>query len=646
MRLTDSIPALALCFAAAACTPQQKPPVDAGSHAAVAAPASGAKNGPVVPATVATVDAAAPESSGPSLAELYPSLGDEEIAPTPELEEEQQSEAEFLANAPSIAGVKLDPKALSDEYDIPMEVTPLVEQFVVYFQTKGRKWYATWLSRSGRYLPMMRGVFKENGLPQDLTFLAMIESGFSNKAWSRTKASGPWQFMKGTGGRYGLDDDWWVDDRRDPEMATRAAASHLKDLYEEFGDWYLAAAAYNAGAGKINHAIDKYNTRNYWQMCASGRYLRPETKQYVPKLIAAAIIAKHPEEFGFSGIEYLDPLAYETVVVPDATDLRVVAECAGADYDSVCELNPALKRMCTPPGQNWEVRVPSGTSAQFAEAYATLDAKKRVTFRRHTVVVGDTPSSLARKYGTDVDGILRMNHLASARSLRVKQDLVIPVPVGNHALSAADLAPLPDAGKPRRGAASVYADDSDNAKIQRSIAAAAANAPKDSPKIDLRDTSPRDNAKRVPVAEGKDFVPPPNREKVKVTLATGDTLWKVSQEYGVSVQQIKRWNGIQNHRGVQAGDSLTLYVAKDKVASVPSNTAVADAGPVAAGAIATSGASSADMVSYKVKKGDTLWDIAREHNVDPLELMKSNNLSRHSKIKPGDVISIKLAQQH
>ena len=635
MRITETLPALALVFAAAACTPHPKTAIDAGSHAAA----------PVVAKSVPTTEATAPESSGPSLAELYPSLGDEEIAPTPELEQEQKDEADFLANAPSVGGVKLDPKALSEEYDIPMEVTPLVEQFVTYFQTKGRKWYATWLSRSGRYLPMMRGVFKENGLPQDLTFLAMIESGFSNKAWSRTKASGPWQFMKGTGGRYGLDDDWWVDDRRDPEMATRAAASHLKDLYEEFGDWYLSAAAYNAGAGKINHAIEKYNTRNYWQMCASGRYLRPETKQYVPKLIAAAIIAKHPEQFGFGGIEYLDPLAYETVAVPDATDLRVVAECAGADYDSVCELNPALKRMCTPPGLNWEVRVPSGTSSQFVESYAALDTKKRVTFRRHTVAAGDTPSSLAKKYGTDVEGILRMNHLTAGK-LRLKSDLVIPVPVGNHAISAADLAPLPEAAKPKRGAASVYADDSDNAKIQRSIAAAEANAPKDSPRIDLRDTSPRDSSKRAPVAEGKDFVPPPNREKVKVTLATGDTLWKVSQEYGVSVQQIKRWNGIANHRGVQAGESLTLYVAKDKVASVPSNTAVADAGPTVVGAIATTGASSADLLSYKVKKGDTLWDIAREHNVDPLELMKSNNLSRHSKIKPGDVISIKVASQH
>lgn len=635
MRLTFGLPStLLLTLALAACGP---------AHHGTTTVAPIARAAAAAPATVAIADNAAPDASGPSLAELYPSLGDEEIAPTPELEAEQKDEADFLANAPSVGGVKLDPKALADEYDIPIEITPLVEQFVVYFQTKGRKWYATWLSRSGRYLPMMRKVFKENGLPEDLTYIAMIESGFSNKAWSRTKASGPWQFMKATGGRYGLDDDWWVDDRRDPEMATRAAASHLKDLYEEFGDWYLSAAAYNAGAGKINHAIEKYGTRDYWKICAAGRYLRPETKQYVPKMIAAAIIAKHPEEFGFGGIEYLDPLSYETVVVPDATDLRVVAECSGADYDSVCELNPALKRMCTPPGQNWEIRVPAGASAQFAETYASLDARKRVTFRKHTVAAGETPSSIAKKYGTDVEGILRMNHLASATKLRLKSDLVIPVPIGNHGISMEDLAPLPDAQKPKRGAASVYADDSDNARIQRSIAAAQANAPKDSPKIDLRDNSPRDSARRATVAEGRDFVPPPNREKVKVTLATGDTLWKVSQEYGVSVEQIKRWNGIHNHRGVQAGESLTLYVGKDKVpASSPAVVAVA--GPEVKGAVATSGAS-ADTMSYKVKKGDTLWDIAREHNVDPLELMKSNNLSRHSKIKPGDVIAIKVAAE-
>ncbi|HVO32215.1 MAG TPA: LysM peptidoglycan-binding domain-containing protein, partial [bacterium] len=248
---------------------------------------------------------------------------------------------------------------------------------------------------------------------------------------------------------------------------------------------------------------------------------------------------------------------------------------------------------------------------------------------------------------TDVDGILRMNHLSSAKVLRVNSDLVIPVPVGNHAITTADLAPLPDASKPKRGMASVYGEDSDNAKIQRSIANAEANAPAGSPKIDLRDTSPRDDARRKPVVEGKDFTPPANREKVQVTMAMGDTLWKISQQYGVSVEQIKHWNGIQNHRGVQAGETITLYVTKDRAAAAANGTlTVASADPKAAAAATPSAVvgpvapDDASSIAYKVKKGDTLWDIAREHNVDPLALMKENGLSRHSKIRPGDIIRI------
>ncbi len=555
----------------------------------------------------------------PSLTDLYPSLGDEEIAPSPELDEELAAEEEFIGTAEEngvyTSGV-LDPAKLKASYDIPMEVTPLVEQYVTYFTTRGRKWYGIWLSRSGRYLPMMRQVFRENGLPEDLTYLAMIESGFSNKAWSRTRASGPWQFMKATGGRYGLDDDWWVDERRDPELATRAAAAHLKDLYEEFGDWYLAAAAYNAGSGKINRAIKKYDTRNFWELCAAGRYLRPETKHYVPKLIAAAIIAKHPEQFGFDKIEYLEPLEYETVAVPDATDLRVVAECAGADYESVQELNPSLKRFCTPPGATaFEVRIPKGTSGTFTESYAELPAKKRVTFRRHHVRSGETLSQIARQHGTGVDAIMRMNGIQSTRKLRVGSDLVIPVPAGNGTTAAA-VAKVEGSTAEKSGSAPAASSDGAFKPVRVAKASGSTYESKE-----------KDEDEYVPAT------PPKNREKVTVTMATGDTLWSLSLRYGVSVGEIKRWNGIRNHRAVQAGRSLTLYVTKDKANQT---TAIASVAPMAAPARAGS------IVTYKVKKGDTVWDIAREHNVDPLDLLKDNGLSRRSKIKPGDVLEIRL----
>lgn len=554
------------------------------------------------------------DAAEPSLSDLYPSLGDEDVTPPPsEIDDEQQAEEKFLSAVPNGAMPQLDPKKLQEEFDIPVEVTPMVEQFIEYFQTAGRRWYAIWLSRSGRYLPMMRQVFHENGVPEDMAYLAMIESGFSTKAYSRARASGPWQFIRETGGQYGLNDDWWVDERRDPEQATRAAAEHLKDLYEDLGDWYLAAAAYNAGEGKIDNAIARYHTRNFWELCAGGRYLRKETKQYVPKLLAAAIIAKHPAQFGFGDVEYLEPLEYETVTVPDATDLKVISDCAGADIDSVLELNPSLKRFCTPPGEeNFEVRVPKGTAEAFADGYAQIDPSKRVTFRKHTVQSGDTLSKIARLYGTDQDGILRMNHLASAKKMRVGSDLVIPIPSGVHTTVLASEVPQPrGSGNDPKGVVA---------------------------RVGLtRDMPPQqhlDKPEKIEVTS----TPPAGRARTNVTLAAGDTLWAISQRYGVSVEDIKHWNGIRNHRSLQAGQSIVVYLPKGQTPAITLASAQTTATSVSA-AVATQVGS---VMTYKVRQGDTVWDIARAHNVDPGSLMKDNNLSRHSKIKPGDLLEIRL----
>lgn len=594
----------------AACVPKQP-----ASTAAVApAPTPAAESDGVSESTDAD------RLLSPSLAELYPSLGDEELAktddeeaPSPEIAEEHAAEEAFLQDATAVPTFQIDAAKLQAEFDIPIEITPSVEKHLVYFQTRGRKWYATWLARSTRYLPMMREIFKENGLPEDLTYLAMIESGFSTRATSRAKASGPWQFMKATGGRYGLDDDWWVDERRDPELATRAAAAHLKDLYEEFGDWYLAAAAYNAGAGKINRAIDKYHSRNFWQLAATARNrdLRPETKNYVPKLIAAAIIGHHPEEFGFTGLSqnYLEPLEYETVAVPDATDLAVVARCVGLEEtESLVELNPSLKRFCTPPGSGYEIRIPKGTGGAFAENYAKIESTKRVTFRRHHVQQGDTLSTIARKYGTGMDAIMKMNRLANAKKLAVGQDLVIPI------ASGISIARGPDP----------------------SLKAGEKMASSSAPLVPVKG-SPRVEYKAQPGFPDDDddapLAPPPGSTKLTVELGTGETLWGVSQQYGVSVAEIKRWNRIRNHRSLQAGKKLTIYVSKEKAAVLPPPVTTHAAASETRVATGTS-------KSYKVKKGDTVWDIAREHNVDPLELLRVNNLSRGSTIKPGDVLEI------
>ncbi|MGZ3536586.1 MAG: lytic transglycosylase domain-containing protein, partial [Thermodesulfobacteriota bacterium] len=191
--------------------------------------------------------------------------------------------------------------------DIPIVINGRVEQFIQFFQTTIRHKFITWLARSEKYIPFMKGVLKEHGLPEDLVYLSLIESGFDPNAYSRAKAVGLWQFMYFTGKRYGLRSNWWVDERRDPEKSTIAAAKYLKDLYEMFACWYLAAAGYNAGEYKIINAIKRYKTEDFWKL-ANYRYLKRETKDYVPLMIAATLVAKEPEKYGFTGVEYQEPL--------------------------------------------------------------------------------------------------------------------------------------------------------------------------------------------------------------------------------------------------------------------------------------------------------------------------------------------------
>ena len=208
-----------------------------------------------------------------------------------------------------------------------------------------------WMGRSTRYMSMMKKILREHNLPEDLIYLAMIESGFSTKAYSRAHAAGPWQFIRETGARYGLLVNAWVDERKDPIKSTRAAAQHLSDLFNRFGSWYLAAAGYNAGEGKISRALAMYNASNFWEITAEHcHYIKEETKQYVPKMIAAALIAKEPGKYGFANIYYQDPLSFDEAAVPGNVELKDVAAACGVGVETIVDLNPELKRWVTPPG--------------------------------------------------------------------------------------------------------------------------------------------------------------------------------------------------------------------------------------------------------------------------------------------------------
>jgi len=260
-------------------------------------------------------------------------------------------------------------------YDIPITVNNQVEHFVDYFQNKIPKRFGLYLSRSTRYMPMMRAILKDYGLPEDLVYVALIESGFSCTATSKAAAVGPWQFIKASGTRFGLKIDAWVDERQDPIKSTHAAAKYLRELYAEFGSWYLAAAAYNAGENKIRRALSRYQASDYWTISHSQRpYLATETKEYVPKMIAAALIAKEPQRYGFTDIPYEPPLVYDEVTVHSGVSLAALSRFTNIGSAELATLNPELKRGVTPPfGGMYALRVPLGAGSQFATVYASLN---------------------------------------------------------------------------------------------------------------------------------------------------------------------------------------------------------------------------------------------------------------------------------
>jgi len=312
-------------------------------------------------------------------------------------------------------------------FDIPIVVNSQVEHCIVLFQTTIRERFATWLSRSGKYIPFMRNLLKEQGLPEDLVYMALIESGFDPYAYSRSKAVGPWQFIDRTGKRYGLKVNWWVDERRDPEKSTIAAAKYLKDLYEMFACWYLAAAGYNAGEYKIIRAIKRYRTEDFWTL-TKHQYLKRETKNYVPLMIAAALVAKDPEKYGFTGIEYEEPLRYGKVKVPELTDLSHIAKACEISLEEIKDLNPELRRGVTPPNEpEYEIKIPFTKIGLFKRNFEAMQPLEKFQFRTHSVKKGETLMGIARLYRVDLDPLLEINYLNKTSSVSKGMDLLIPI---------------------------------------------------------------------------------------------------------------------------------------------------------------------------------------------------------------------------
>ncbi len=313
-------------------------------------------------------------------------------------------------------------------FDMPMVLNDQVVRYVEYFSNRHKAFFELSLARSGRYVETFQSIFEQAGIPKDLVFMAHVESAFKTNAYSRAKAKGIFQFIAGTGRRYGLRIDGWVDERSDPEKSARAAAAYLKDLYGMFGDWYLALAAYNAGEGKIQRSLAQTRKNDFWSL-ASTRSLRSETRNYVPAILAATLIAKQPEKFGFD-VRPDAPLASDVVRIDGQTDLRILARLAGADPDALKQLNPHLRRGVTPPHAVTDVRVPAGLGELTGQAYAALPASDRMVLTRHHVEKGESLGVIARRYGVTATAISHANRLGKNPSVRPGQELVIPAVAG------------------------------------------------------------------------------------------------------------------------------------------------------------------------------------------------------------------------
>jgi len=336
--------------------------------------------------------------------------------------------AKILKSNPRALDIYLDNRWShfnTKNYTVPIVLNNSVRHFIEEYQTASRAFIERALRRSGRYMPMIKRALRKAGLPEDLAYLVIVESGFSPYATSYARARGLWQFMPSTGRRYGLKMNYWVDERCDPEKSTRAAIRYLKDLYTEFNSWKLVLASYNGGEGAVRQAIRQCGTNDFWDVMSSARIHR-QTREYVPRFMAATIIAKYPEKFGFY-IDYDEPVKYDEVTIRGWIGLKTAAKCAGTTYRSLRALNPELRRWCTPPiYSKYKLKIPRGTKDRFLAAYTKLPRRQRSRMLTHRIRYGETLSSIARRYGSSVRAIKSANGMRTSR-IRAGRRLLVPV---------------------------------------------------------------------------------------------------------------------------------------------------------------------------------------------------------------------------
>lgn len=422
-------------------------------------------------------------------------------------------------------------------FDFPIDLNDKVLSWVHDFTHGKRGFVEGSLSRATQFLPMARQIFQEEGVPQDLAYLALIESGFKNTARSRAKAVGMWQFIRSTGRMFGLTGNAWIEERRDPVKSCRASARYLRHLYEASGDWYLALAGYNAGPMTLERAGNALGTRNYWDMVRS-HYLRDETKQYVPKLLAAILVGRFPERYGLSVIQ-MTPYAYETVEVDKMTSLSILARFAGTDVEVLKELNPELLRATTPPGR-YTLRVPPGASLTTYRALAAIPSGQRLDFQSYVIRRTDTLAKVAARFKVSPEDLLEANNLTKAK-FRPGRRIQVPPPA-TVPIDDRDLAPI--AAK-------------DRALIERPLPGLPVIPPEPPAVSELgASQAAQDLSADLPAPKTPKVAEAPAKPSTHV-VKRGETLFSIAERYGLNVSDLRKWNKVKRNR-IAVGQRLKL----------------------------------------------------------------------------------------
>ncbi len=518
-------------------------------------------------------------------------------------------------------------------YDIPVVLNPRVLAYIEAFQTRLRDEFESGLKRSGAYLPMIKKIFREEGLPEDLAYMAHQESAFKLNAYSRARAKGMWQFMSFTGRKYGLRSDLWVDERSDFEKATRAAAAYLKELHARYGDWYLAMAAYNAGEGKIDRALARTHAKDYWALTKT-RYIRTETKWYVAAILASILIDKSPEDYGF--FVDLDPeLSWDTLTIDKATDLQVVADAAGVPLETVRSLNPELRGLVTPPNRDtYDLRVPDGSKDDVVAKIETLADEQRVSWTLHEVRPGETFSFIARKHGVPVRAVLDANPRYAGKRLR--RGMVLNIPISKStpqvALAAASEDPTFDMGEKvvhrvRKGEtlqqiAAKYRTTIANLRRWNS----------------LNGTTIRPGQRLVAYYGEKGNGPRPDQDssnaavsvnggRIEYRVQMGDTLGSIAVKFGVTSDDLCRWNKLPPDTVLRPGDRV-LVGESESPPGVSGGGVAGKSGRVG-------------FIKHRVRRGETLYRIAQLYDVTVHQVRAWNRLAGNT-VYAGQVLTIRV----